>query len=259
MDTGAVPTAAVAPRSWHDYVADPGLVVEFLTALPQTTHHDEVAFLRTIHLSESCFWGMLVSIMATMDSLTQGAADDAAAALDEAVSFADTLGLALQVLQTMAPGAFLDFGGLTGDASGLQSRAYQLVQIFVFGVDAEKVAILGMIPELRDLLFYANPRFVPLGQALRQAHERGGEDGEVIAAARRLDAAMYQWRSRHKGVATHYLPDDVLTGAAGRDYLASHYRHRLFAHDGTLEKAPGDLLVRPVEGIHARPVLTPTN
>src|SRR5260221_109181 len=45
-----------APSRWSDYVNDTTgrLRLEFLTALPQTNHHEEVAFLRTIHLTEAC-------------------------------------------------------------------------------------------------------------------------------------------------------------------------------------------------------------
>jgi tryptophan 2,3-dioxygenase len=253
------PARPEPPRSWGAYAADPDLVVEFLTTLPQTTNHDEVAFLRTIHISECCFWATLVHVMAATASLKDGKPAEAVASLHEATRFADTLGDALQVLQTMPPNAFLDFGGLTGDASGLQSRSYQLLQIHLFGVDHEKVEILGLVPELRDLLFYANPRFVPLKEALLRARAACVPIEDVLQAASRLDASMYRWRARHKGVSIHYLTDEVLTGVAGKDYLARHYRHRLFTKCGALDETPPAPGVRPPAGVHTRPVLTVLN
>src|SRR5829696_646939 len=63
-DAAAVPSAGrdAPPREWSAYVSDPTrtLALEHLTVLPQTVQHEEVAFLHTIHISESCFWAMLL-------------------------------------------------------------------------------------------------------------------------------------------------------------------------------------------------------
>lgn len=54
------PAAPEPPRHWRDYTLSPhgpANVLEHLAVLPQTTQHDEVTFLRVIHLVEATTWG----------------------------------------------------------------------------------------------------------------------------------------------------------------------------------------------------------
>src|SRR5690606_30849541 len=102
----------------------------FVTALPQTKEHDEYLFLRTIHISEVCFWGILTSILSSMESIKNKDFDSAKSHLQTGVAFADILVPLFQAFKTMSPEHFTNFRDATGNASAIQSRTYQLVQIF---------------------------------------------------------------------------------------------------------------------------------
>lgn len=205
--------------------AGPGLAVEHLTVLPQTTDHEEVAFLHCIHISECGFWGMLVNTIAAVECLGVGDYDGAADHLRRGARFGEVTDVAMRALVTMPPQAFLRFGGLTGTSSGIQSRPYQLLQLHLFGPRPREAA-LAEIAEVADL---STPRAAAGLVSLRQAltHLGSNTPEQVVEAARALDQAALRWRSRHKAAGDRYLPDTVVGGAEGRAYLGHHYRDRL--------------------------------
>ncbi|HLM19076.1 MAG TPA: hypothetical protein VK549_14740 [Acidimicrobiia bacterium] len=251
-DAAAVPSAGrdAPPREWSAYVSDPTrtLALEHLTVLPQTVQHEEVAFLHTIHISESCFWAMLLQVQQAIECLKRKRISAAARHLERAVPFSDVVEHALRAMQTMPPESFLGFGGLTGTSSGIQSRSFHLLQIFLLGVDGVRADALRDTPELSDLVFYADPRFVSLRRALDDLDPHGAAAGEVFELAHRLDASAYRWRARHKGIADHYLPESVIGSVAGRRYLERQFRHRLFHPSGTVVDEPPWTIVGDIGG-----------
>ena len=88
-DIGAVVDAP--PSAWRSYLSEPGseLAVIYLTALPLTQQHDEYLFLRVLHISECCFWGILTATLATIESLKRDDIETASKCLHVAPSVRD--------------------------------------------------------------------------------------------------------------------------------------------------------------------------
>ena len=205
------------PDDWFSYGLDRAraLALLHLTALPQTQEHDEVLFLRTIHISECCFWGILTGVLGAMEHAKVGEMDIAVECLTEAVAFAELLVPLFQAFKSMPPKHFTMFRDATGDASAIQSRTYQLMQIFVQGLDERKAPIMADIPEVADLVLYGHPRFVTLRSLLASIEANGlAGSAEFVANAEALDRALYAWRCLHLGIAREYLPP-ATTGTGG--------------------------------------------
>lgn len=201
-----------------------------LSCLPQTCFHDEVIFLRTIHIAEFCFYGIRVAAQEARELLRLGLPHAAAAPLEQATAFGALLYQAFKVLRTMPPQHFLDFRDATGDASAIQSLNYQLMEIHLRGVNSGKAEHLRRIPHLRQLAKFAHPGFIHLQSLLREADPEAPGWGEVLAAARSLDQKWLTWRGLHLSFAIVYLPQAVKgTGdTAGAPYLRKFLRAGLF-------------------------------
>jgi tryptophan 2,3-dioxygenase len=221
------------PDDWFSYALDlhKVLALVHLTALPQSKEHDEVLFLRTIHITDCCFWGILTAVMAAIESGKQGRMDVAIECLTIAIPFAEFLVPLFQAFKTMPPAHFAEFRDATGDASAIQSRTYQLMQIFTQGLDERKARIIAGIPDMADLLFHWHPGFVNLSKFLQKVEQQGTPEGEtLIAKAALIDKALYAWRCLHLGIARRYLPANVIGtgGTLGVPYLEMDYRHKIF-------------------------------
>jgi len=248
--------------SWVEFAADPSRVSALVafTSFPQTAQHDEVLFLRTIHCSECCFWGVLAAVTAALEETKHSRMGRAARLLKDGVGFAQFLVPLVEVMKTMPPEAFREFRDATGDASAIQSRTYQRMQIHLQGLDASKVRYLKEIPELSDLLLFGHPNFKHLRKVVQQMEAASADTvtQEFLGAAQALDDALFGWRKLHLGVAKKYLADVSGSGGTpGFGYLKSHYAHKVFS------KEPG---LEPVEelaatGTHGcvNPLLGPTN
>lgn len=224
------------PETWDSYIGEHRLdTLRYLTAFPQTMEHDEYLFLRTIHLSECCFWGVLTSVIASMDAIKKHNYSQGVICLEEAVAFAQILVPLFQAFRTMSPDYFTAFRDATGNASAIQSRTYQMMQIFTQGMDARKVAMISTIPEVVDLLHYDHPDFVDLRKLLVSVSENTSyRIDKLLYKAEELDKALYAWRCIHLGIAREYLPQSVegTGGTHGSPYLEAHYRRRIFPTGG---------------------------
>lgn len=216
------------------YAEDPGLgsgVVHF-TCFPQTSFHDEVVFLRTIHVSEFCFLGLRMSFV----EATENPANDQVQteALRDALGFASILHRMFKVLRTMPPERFKDFRDATGDASAVQSRNYQLMDIHFRGLDSRKRAHLQEDPLLNDLALFQHKQFIHLGNIVRNS---ATASPSVVAIAKALDTQLLSWRGLHLAFAKAYLdPAQPGTGATvGAAYLEQ------FLKSGLFEDTPFDL------------------
>ncbi|MEU0742077.1 hypothetical protein [Streptomyces sp. NPDC006134] len=258
------PASATPPRHWHDYLPPHGSadVLEHLTVLPQTTQHDEVTFLRVIHLVEATTWGVLARVMSAAEWLRATRWEYAAECLDRAAALAAAQTQALLTMRrTMPVEHFHGFRAATGDASAVQAFPTQLLHIHLLGVHPEKVEALHEATENAYVLLHQNPDFEPLRDLLhRVPGEAAGR--RVLDAAHRLDQELYAWRKIHYGVAVRYLPQQATGsgGTAGAPYLRSFYQDRLFDADRTLlpqhRSAP---TAAPSAWVRARPALSPFN
>lgn len=213
-----------------NYVAEPhrlGALVHF-SCFPLTQSHDEIVFIRTLHASELCFYGIRVSLIAAIEAMKGGGRPTALRELQCAGAFARILHLTLMVLRTMPPEHFADFRDYTGKASALQSKAYHELDIYLHGVTVTKQEHFAKIPYLNTLLRYAHPRFVSLKDAI--ARVKQDEWSDVIEAARALDKQLLTWRGLHLGFARRYIPKGApgTGGTSGADYLARHLHGGVF-------------------------------
>lgn len=149
----------------------------------------------------------------------------------EANAFVNVLYGAFRVLRTMPPEHFAGFRESTGNASAIQSRNYQVMDIYLRGVDPEKRDLYIGMPHLADLARFEHPRFVSLRRALATvAESRVAGADQVLQEARLLDERLLTWRGLHLAFAKSYLPDGGAGtgGTVGAPYLARLLRAGLF-------------------------------
>ena len=204
-------------------------MIEF-SCMPQTRFHDEVIFLRTIHIAEFCFYGIRIAVREAQELLRKDLTDRAIEPLEEAVAFGAMLYESFKVLRTMPPEHFIDFRDATGHASAIQSLNYQLMEIHLRGVHQGKAETFQRIPHLRQLGKFAHPGFVHLKQVLGEADADAAGWSEVVATARALDQKWLTWRGLHLSFALLYLPPAAKgTGdTEGAPYLKKFLRAGLF-------------------------------
>jgi len=204
-----------------------GGLVHF-SCFPLTQAHDEIVFIRIVHVSELCFYGIRISLIAAIEAMKGGDRESALREIQTAAGFAGILHLTLMVLRTMPPEHFADFRDYTGKASAFQSKEYHELDIYLHGVIVSKQEHFAKIPYLNTLLRYAHPRFVSLKDAVARVNHREWED--VIEAARSLDKQLLTWRGLHLGFAKRYLAQGApgTGGTSGADYLARHLHGGVF-------------------------------
>jgi tryptophan 2,3-dioxygenase len=203
-------------------------IVRWLLVFPQTPCHDEVAFLRSILLAECLYWGTLLFVQRALCAIHLGERRVALALLRAGTRFAAPLIHVFHVVRIMPPAHFLGFREATGDASAVQSRSWQLLDVHMYGVLAEKVPVLGRVPEVRDVLRFANPTFVPLVRVIERL-DGTGVDAELCTTIGELDRKLRAWRKFHERQLAGrqdpaYLPEQApgTGGTLGYAYLASH-------------------------------------
>lgn len=202
-------------------------IIDHLLVFPQTTCHDEVAFISLIQMAECLFWGTLIFVQRALAAIHVGRLAQAVRLVAAASEFAAPLIKVFHCVRTMPPDHFLGFREATGDASAVQCQSWQMLDAHVYGVLPEKAPILESIPEVKHVLAFSNPHFVPLVQV---AGQLGGSEieAELTEAIIRLDHRLRAWRKFHeKQLAGRtnpgYLPPQALgTGrTSGYGYLAA--------------------------------------
>jgi tryptophan 2,3-dioxygenase len=219
----------------------------YFSCLPRTQFHDEVLFLRAIHVSELCFYGVRIATAQAVRALRRGAAATACAALEQAAAFADVLRHTFLLLRTMPPEHFHDFRAATANASAVQSINYQLMDIQLFGLSEHKVAAFKRSPYLRCLLRHGSGGPSSL-RSLIAALPSDGDDAAMAAlleAARSLDRKLLAWRGLHVAFAVEYLAGVPVGtgGTSGAPYLKLFLRDTLFEEtrkEVRLDEAPSD-------------------
>jgi tryptophan 2,3-dioxygenase len=229
-----LPWAPFAAAKVTEYATGPGRVgaLVHFSLLPQTGFHDEVLFLRSIHVSELCFYGIRISVTQAKDAMGRGDYAGARGFLEQAVGFSGVLRQAFLLLRTMPPEHFHDFRAAAANASAVQSINYQLMEIALFGLSEHKVALYRRIPHLAGLLREEN-RDSPCLRSVILDRSASAEDEGVapmIEQARQLDRKLLGWRGLHVAFALEYLSDTPVGtgGTAGAPYLKQFLWDTLF-------------------------------
>lgn len=225
----------------EQYTTEPSRLSALIhfSCFPQSEYHDEVLFLRTIHISELCFFGLRTTLMETIENLRHQRLDIAAKCINEATAFGEMLHRVFGVLRTMPVEHFTDFRDYTDRASAVQSRGYQLFDAYFLGVDQRKLRIYKEVYHLSDLEKFAHPSFVSLKSLLPEDEADFSEDWKkVMEAAHRLDSKLKSWRGMHLGFAKLYLPPaaEGTGGTVGAPYLEQFLHKGLFSETTIDEK-----------------------
>jgi tryptophan 2,3-dioxygenase len=225
------------PQDWFSFALEESkeAALLHLSALPQTDQHDEMLFLRTIQISECIFWGTLTAVDAAIEMMKGGAMESAAKCLGEANWFTELLLPLFQAFKTMPVEHFKNFREQTGNASAIQSRTYQLMQIICQGVDETKVEAMSKTPEVSDLLLFAHPLHANLRSIVSNLESAVTVDErEIKSQVEAIDKNLHTWRTVHYGIARIYLADLMKNagavgtgGTSGPSYLKAHYRHMI--------------------------------
>jgi tryptophan 2,3-dioxygenase len=223
-ETPSLPDSSFhAPERWDACVGPSNeLALIHLTAFPLTQEHDEYFFIRTLQISECCFWAILTATLATTEALKHEQRRHAERYLDVALSFSALLPAMLHTLKTMTSPRFERFREQTGDASALQSRSYQLMQVALTGTSAKTLGTITSVAELRDLRYYDTPDYVPLASAYeapKTVHK--AQQGVVAVKIDELSRELRKWRKLHRGIVRTYLTARApgTGGTDGTEYL----------------------------------------
>jgi tryptophan 2,3-dioxygenase len=221
------PPSAADCRSLRVLIEEHGEpeIIRRLLVFPQTTFHDEVAFIRLIQLAECLFWGAFLHVQRAIWAIKRSQFDSALIWIRQASEFAAPLVAVFRAVRTMPPAHFLSFRHTTDHASAIQSLSWQLLDAHMYGVLPEKEAILRRIKRVEDNIDrMQHPGFIPLVLAVGAV---GDEMPELNAATVELDHGLRAWRKFHeKQLAGRsdpsYLPAGALGtgGTSGYQYLA---------------------------------------
>lgn len=241
-----------APRSYDtiiDYANEPGRIsgLIYFSCMPQTQYHDEVLFLRSIHISELCFYGIRIAVVQAREAIERGEFASARMLLEQAVAFSEVLRQVFHLLRTMPPVHFHDFRASAMNASAVQSANFQLLDVHLFGLSEHKVALFNRIPHLRNVLRYSPRGFDCLRDVLSALTQNSNGDDDdkaaLIKTARELDSKLLNWRGLHVGFARHYLSDTGTGtgGTSGASYLKLFLRNTLFGETTLEQEEAGEL------------------
>jgi tryptophan 2,3-dioxygenase len=210
---------------WEYFSDDADRELSHFLCLPRSTWHDEVMFLRMIHATECCFAGILASLETLPALALQNNWLGAIAALKAATYFSDFLLQHWKVFETMPVPHFFDgFREDTGDASAIQSKRFQTLDMLVRDLGSVKRAALMHHPEGQIIGDWRPPLFATLPGMIVAAQKVGSVGQEFIQVAHDIDHDLFTWRTKHFGVATRYLPKDAKgTGNEGTSYLKATY------------------------------------
>lgn len=230
------------PRSYDtilEYASEAGRVSALVhfSCMPQTRYHDEVLFLRSIHISELCFYGIRIAVVQAKEAIRTSVFGAARTFLEQAAAFSDVLRQTFRLLRTMPPVHFHDFRASAVNASAVQSSNYQMMDVHLFGLSQHKVALFKRIPHLRNVLRYCNPGFDCLRDLLLRLplSSKDSDEALMVETARQLDGKLLSWRGLHVAFAREYLTDTGAGtgGTSGAAYLKLFLRNTLFGETTT--------------------------
>lgn len=116
-----------APLSYNKYLRVPELI-DLQTCLSAPAHHDELLFITVHQAYELWFKQILHEIDATIASMKEDRAVEAAHALHRIVEIEKLLIAQIHILETMKPISFLAFRDELNPASGFQSMQFREIE-----------------------------------------------------------------------------------------------------------------------------------
>ncbi len=213
-----------------DFIEEPtrisGLV--HLSCFPQTPFHDEVLFLKAIHISELTFLGVRLAVQEAVRFIMESRQEYAAYCLWQCMKLMTVLHHLFLIVKTMPPAHFLDFREATGYASAVKSYNFQLMEIALRGLNPAKKPVLDKIGHLQTLE-QDHGRGVSLKAALSEVRGDLAEWRDVFEVARKLDRHWSSWRGLHLSLAKTHLAGVAGTGdTEGAPYLEKFLPHGIF-------------------------------
>ena len=204
------------------------------TCFPRTQTHDEYAFLRTIHIAEFCFLGIIITVKETIDNIKNNFPLKAAKCIRQSIFFANILHGVFKVLRTMPSkpiNNFEFFRDETGNASAVQSKNYQELDVYLRGIDVKKKEVYDENEHLKYLQKFAHSSFTyNFKYVLSTLNENDEKWKEIFTSAREFDKKINTWKGLHLGFAYAYLPPDAMgTGStSGASYLERFLKSSIF-------------------------------
>src|SRR5262249_9700604 len=118
---------------------------------------------------------------------------------------------------------FEGFREATGDASAIQSVRFQTLEVLTRGLGQAKQRALSHQREAGYFATWQPPEEATLKGLCKLAQRMGNTEFKSVAEMLHRD--LYQWRSRHLGIARRYLPPEAVgTGSEGISYLVANFR-----------------------------------
>lgn len=226
------------------------LAIQHPVAVPPA--HDELMFIVVHQVYELWFRLLLHELTAARDAMLAGDADRARATLKRCRAVERLMVSQVDVLDTMAPTAFLEFRPALAGASGMQSTQFREIEFLSGWKDPRYLRILRLSDKeqqrLRDRLGQPSlwEAFLSLlsraglpvepedrRRASLVALARGGaahrELWQVAEGLLDHDQAWSLWRSRHAVLAERQLGSRSGSGGTtGVDYLRSRERRHFY-------------------------------
>ncbi|CAN1551867.1 hypothetical protein MCEMSEM23_02219 [Rhabdaerophilaceae bacterium] len=214
---------------WAYFSADPERSLTHLLCLPRSKWHDEMMFLRMIHVTECCYAGVIAVLAPLPQFVIKNDWTSATELLKNGLFFSDFLIRFWTIFETMPYASFFDgFREATGDASAIQSLRFQVLDSLTRGLGDPKRNALSHQPEAGYIARWEPPKEATLQGLCELAGKSGGDALEFIEIAESLDKDLLKWRSRHLGIARKYLPKEAVgTGNEGVSYLEKNFREPL--------------------------------
>lgn len=187
--------------------------------LPQTTVHDEVAFIRTLQVFECECDAVLPLLEDSIDLLLTQETDEAAAKLNSLNVIAGLFGQTTGILGTLTPSSFLSFRDVTDGSSAIQSQKIKQVEVVIGkpGQEREKSPAFRHLPEVRRR---CDSLRTSLSEAAYRLKMNGLLGDNVKVELEALEQCIGDWRRVHYGLARKMFGNSPVTGTGGTEGLA---------------------------------------
>jgi len=192
------------------------------TCLPQSIWHDEYLFMRTTHITEVFFWGIISGLRGASKLISDGNLAEAIVCIGESNLFTEKLSTLYKIFNTMPVESFAEgFRGETGNSSAIQSVKFQTIDLLARGFSLKKVEALKMHQDHTELLEWDPDPSMTLSGMLQITDSIGSsEAGRFRNECEKLSKNLMNWRGTHMALVTKYLSIDVAgTGGEGYNYL----------------------------------------
>lgn len=224
-----------SPKTLLEYVSEKDRIaglVDF-SCFPQTNYHDEYTFIRTIQISEFCFIALNNIVKRIVNNINLQEFGKVEILTKNAILYIDLLYNIFRVLRTMPAkpkNNFADFRNHTGNASAIQSKTYQELEVLLYGIRKNKRQVYENMKELdfinKNLKYYEENNIAHL---IREG--KLDDNTEVFQLLKKMDNKFIKWKALHLGFALTYLPEHTTgTGKTeGAPYLKAIYKNSIFA------------------------------